>query len=75
MSYAILRLGLLETARITVAGKQRGVRVISQRSVDALLTKLAAEQSADIAGEAERARAFAVGKGTKNWKKKEKLAA
>src|ERR1700736_117794 len=70
MTYALIRLGKLETARLTVKGteNQRGIRLVSQRSIDAFLSELALEQLQDSVAEAERARKFAVGKGSKKRK-------
>jgi hypothetical protein len=57
LSYELIALGKLESARLTVKGKtdSRGVRLVSRRSVDEMLSKLAAEQAVDP-NEAERSR-------------------
>jgi hypothetical protein len=75
VSYELIRLGKLESARLTVLGKNndRGIRLVSKKSVDALLTELAAEQSKDPT-ETTRLRIFAdVGAGKKTKKREEAL--
>jgi hypothetical protein len=71
MTYELIRLGKLETARLCLGVEgQRGIRLVSARSVDALLTDLAVEQLEDGVAEAERVRKFAVGRGSKFQKKR-----
>jgi hypothetical protein len=49
ITYDLIKSGDLETARLTIrgVGKDRGIRLISQRSVDKYLSRLAAEQALD----------------------------